>query len=139
MKLEINGIKREVQIVQAPQGSFCCLEGLGLPAFPLFVCLCEAITEKETPYGKVLVCPIFDNNGGYGSIEVDEVKNELCPSDLKRLIINYTNSYEFDNLKDVLREIMYMFEIHKTPILQITKEYVKDVMDGIITEIPTEK
>lgn len=139
MKLEINGIKREVQIVQAPQGSFCCSEGFGLPAFPLFVCLCEAITEKETPYGKVLVCPIFDSNGGYGSIEVDEVKNELRLSDLKKLITNYTDIYEFDTLKDVVREIMYMFELHRTPVLQTTKEYIQDVMNGIITEIPTEK
>lgn len=139
MKLGINGIKREVQIVQAPQGSFCCLEGLGLPAFPLFVGLCEAITEEETPYGEVLVCPIFDAKGGYSSINVDEIKNELHLSDLKKLIINYANNYEFDSLKEIVEEIMYLFKIHKTPILHITEQYVQDVMNEVITEIPTEK
>lgn len=49
MKLEINGIEREVQIVQAPQGAFCCLDELAFPSFPLFVGLCKAITDWSCP------------------------------------------------------------------------------------------
>lgn len=136
MKLEINGIEREVQIVQVPQGAFCCLDELAFPSFPLFVGLCKAITDKETPYGKILICPIFDCNGGYASINVDEVKNELELSDLKQFIKNYAVNFEFTSLKDVVEDIMYYFEIHKTPISKMARDYVKRVMDGSVTDFP---
>ena len=136
MKLEINGIEREVQIVQAPQGAFCCLDELAFPSFPLFVGLCKAITDKETPYGEILICPIFDCNGGYASINVDEVKNELELSDLEQFIKNYTVNFEFTSLKEVVEGIMYYFEIHKTPISKMARDYVKRVMDGTITDFP---
>lgn len=135
MKLEIDGIKREVQIIQAPQGSFCYDED-GLINFPLFVAICEP-TEEELSWGDVLVCPIFDGNGGYAGITVNEVKNELWPFDLKRLIKGYAERRESDNLKEVVEEIMGMFEMHKTPISLSAREYVSDVMNGIITKIPT--
>lgn len=136
MKLEINGIEREVQIVQAPQGAFCCLDELAFPSFPLFVGLCKAITDKETPYGEILTCPIFDCNGGYASINVDGVKNELELSDLEQFIKNYTVNFEFTSLKEVVEDIMYYFEIHKTPISKTTRNYVKRVMNGTITDFP---
>lgn len=136
MKLEINGIEREVQIVQAPQGAFCCLDELAFPSFPLFVGLCKAITDKETPYGEILICPIFDCNEGYASINVDEVKNELELSDLEQFIKNYTVNFEFTSLKEVVEDIMYYFEIHKTPISKMARDYVKRVMDGTITDFP---
>lgn len=136
MKLEIDGIKREVQIIQAPQGSFCYDED-GLIEFPLFVAICEP-TEEELLWGwEVLVCPIFDGNGGYAGITVNEVKNELWPFDLKRLIRGYAERRESDNLKEVVEEIMGMFEMHKTPIPLPVRKYVDDVMNGIITKIPT--
>ena len=137
MKLKINDIEREVQIVQAPQGAFCCLDELALPSFPLFVGLCKAITDKETPYGEVLVCPIFDNNEGYASINVDEVKNELYVSDLKKLIRNYSVNFEYDSLKEIVESIMYDFNIHKTPITIGARKFIEKVMDGTITDIPT--
>lgn len=136
MKLKINDIEREVQIVQAPQGAFCCLDELAFPSFPLFVGLCKAITDKETPYGEILICPIFDCNGGYASINVDEVKNELELSDLEQFIKNYTVNFEFTSLKEVVEDIMYYFEIHKTPISKMARDYVKRVMDGSVTDFP---
>ena len=135
MKLEINGIKREVQIIQAPQGSFC-YDDTGIINFPLFVAICEP-TEEELSWGDVLVCPIFDGNGGYAGITVNEVKNELWPFDLKRLIRGYAERRESDNLKEAVEDIMGMFEMHKTPISLSVREYVNDVMNGTITKIPT--
>ena len=84
MKFKIGQLRREVQIMQAPQGSFC-YDDTGIINFPLFVAICEP-TEEELSWGDVLVCPIFDGNGGYAGITVNEVKNELWPFDLKRLI-----------------------------------------------------
>ena len=136
MKLKINDIEREVQIVQAPQGAFCCLDELAYPAFPLFVGLCKAITKEETSYGDILMFPIFDGNFGYASISVDDVKNELELSDLKQFIKNYTVNYEYTSLKEVVEEIMYYFEIHKTPISKMAHDYVKRVMNGEITDFP---
>ena len=135
MKLEIDGIKREVQIIQAPQGSFC-YDDEGIINFPLFVAICEP-TEEELSWGEVLVCPIFDVNGGYATITVNEVKNELWPFDLKRLIKGYAERRESDNLKEVAEEVMGMFEMHKTPISLNAREFVSDIMNGTITKIPT--
>lgn len=139
MKLKINGIEREVQIVQAPQGAFCCLDELAYPAFPLFVGLCKAITKEETSYGDILMFPIFDGNFGYASISVDDVKNELILQDLEQFITNYAINYEYRPLKDVVHDIMYNFYTHKTPISEATRAYVKRVMDGTITDFPKTK
>ena len=137
MKMEINGIKREVIIMQAPQGSYYYDKDLWLPQFPLYIGMCEPMTEDEESYGDVLVCPISDGNGGYASITVNEVKNVLWPYDLIRVIRGYAKRRASDNLKEVVEAIMGMFEIHKTPISISTREYVNDVMNGNIKKITT--
>ena len=140
MKLEINGIKREVQIMQAPQGSFYCDEGSEEPLFPMYIGMCEPITKDEEWYTsrRVLLVPIIgDYHKRYEGIEKINILNDLSLYDLQKLIKKYAFEYECDNLKEAVEEIMDMFEIHKTPITLRVRKYVDDVMNGIITKIPT--
>lgn len=138
MRLKINGIKREVIIMQAPQGSFYYDEDLCEPQFPMYIGMCEPLTKEEETYGDVIVFPIDGGyNDGYECIEPKWILNHVSPDYLRRLLINYTSQIQCDNLKDAVEPLMNLFEIHKTPIPLPVRKYVDDVMNGIITKIPT--
>lgn len=136
MKVKINGIEREVQIVQAPKGAFCCLEGLASPSFPLFVCFCEAITDEETNCGDILICPIFDFNLGYSCVSAEEVKIEVYLCDLILLLKNYCSVYGEVPLRKAVKCIMDDFKSHGTIISEGVNNYVAAVMSGSITDFP---
>ena len=138
MKLEIKGLKREVQIMQAPQGSYYYEEEDWRPQFPLYIGICEPITRDEEVYGNVIVFPIDGGyNNGYECIEPKWILNDVKLGYLDKMIVNYTVENSCDNLKEAVEQIMDMFEINKTPIPLCVREFVSDVMNGIITEIPT--
>ena len=137
MKLEVKGIKRDVIIMQAPQGSFYYDKDLWLPQFPTYIGMCEPMTEDEERYGDVIVFPIDGGyNGGYEGIEPQWIMNYVMIGVLQKLIKNYAFENECDNLKEAVEEIMDLFEIHKTPIPLPVRKYVNDVMNGTITKIP---
>ena len=138
MKIKVNGIKREVQIMQAPQGSFYCDKDSEEPLFPIYIGMCEPITEDEESYGNVLVFPIDGGyNGGYECTDPQWIMNDVMIGVLEKLIVNYAFENKCDNLKEAVERIMDLFEIHKTPIRLNVREYVDDVMNGTITKIPT--
>ena len=138
MKLEINGIKREVQIMQAPQGSFYCDKDLWLPQFPIYIGMCEPMTKDEGNYGNVIIFPIYGGyNGGYECIEPQWVMYYVRLVVLHKLIPKYAFENECDHLKEAVEGLMDLFEIHKTPITLSVREYVNDVMNGTITKMPT--
>lgn len=138
MKFKIGQLRREAQIMQAPQGSFYYDEYLWEPQFPMYIGICEPITDEETNYGNLIVFPIDGRyNKGYGCIEPICILNEVSIYDLQKLIVIYAIKNECDNLKEAVEEIMDLFEIHKTPIPLPVRKYVSDVMNGIITKIPT--
>lgn len=139
MKMEINGIKREVQIMQAPQGSYYCDEGSEEPLFPMYIGMCEPITKDEEWYTSrgVLLVPIIGNcYKPYEGIERIDILNDVSLYDLQELIPKYAFENECDNLKEVVEQLMDLFEIHKTPIRLSVRKYVSDVMNGTITKIP---
>lgn len=110
MKAKINNILREITIVPVQKGGFCVSEGLCFPWFPLFCAICEAITEEEKACGDVLICPISDSNGGHGSIEVEEIKNEVSWEDIYTCICNYEENLGLE--EDSINIIVDSFRYH---------------------------
>lgn len=137
MKIKINGVEREGQIVSVPRGGFNIMED-GLVSFPLFAYICNAIEEDYMESG-ILVCPIYDyseirdgkviyENGIYpGNIQdcvypkhieylvKGRIKAERCPEGEENAIL-----YWLDFIVDE-------FEIHGTPISRRAKEYIERV------------
>ena len=114
MKIEINGARRELQIMPAPSKCFCVLEECCFPVFPIYVGICEAITEDEKACGNILICPIFSNNGGYEDVGPAEVKNEVQINDIVTLYKNRRIYYECDGAskEEILSGIIKNFEIY---------------------------
>ena len=139
LELETHEIKRDVIVMQAPQGSYYYEEEIWKPQFPLYIGMCEPITREEEVYGNVIVFPIDGGgyNHGHECVAPRGIMNEVSLYYLRKFIADYAYENECDNLKEAVEEIMDMFEIHKTPIPLSVRKYVDDVMNGVITEIPT--
>lgn len=135
MRLCINGIERSVQVIPAPQFSYCISDDSCFPMFPLFVGVCEAY-GREKELGSILMCPIFDNNSGYASISVNEIKNEVTRGDVKRCILNYHEIAGSDSLKKCVEVIMPLFAARNIPVLPSAQDYIEDIMEGLISEYP---
>lgn len=113
MKIEINGIKREVQIMPAPSKCFCIFEECCTPSYPIYVGICEAITKEEVECGNILICPICSNNGGYEDVSAPaEVKNNVGVYDIVTLYKNNRiyGGYDSDSKEDLLSYIIEDFE-----------------------------
>lgn len=133
MRIEINGIEREVLIAQAPKGSFVTGDGLMYPMYPLFVAFCEPVNE-ECDFGNILVCPIIDLNGGYASCYIDELSNEFDNSNLKSCISAWMENYEV-GLRDAIENIMENLSFHEIAINPKCIDTIKKIRNGEITSI----
>ena len=129
MKIEINGIKREVQIMPAPSKCFCIFEECCTPSYPIYVGICEAITKEEVECGNILICPIFSNNGGYENVYPGLVKNEVLSNDILTLYKNRRMYYKYDDSEEeMLSDIIECFEMHDFKISdRVIKEARKEI------------
>ena len=133
MKIEINGIEREVLISQAPKGSFIIQEELSLPIYPAFVAFCQPIGE-EKGYGNILVCPITDFNGGYASCGIDELCTEFEPKHLKSCVKGWMDNYE-GTLRDAVEKITTDLYDHDVFVTSKCIDIIEKIKNGEITNI----
>lgn len=110
IKAKINNIVREITIVPVQKGGYCVSEDACFPWFPLFCAICESITEEEKMCGDILICPICDFNGGYASLSVEEIKNEVSFRDICKCAINLEE--EYGNDEDAINCIVKEFKKH---------------------------
>lgn len=133
MRIEINGIEREVLIAQAPKGSFFISEGCAFPLYPMFVAFCKPVNE-ECEFGNILVCPIIDLNDGYASCSISELSNEFNRSNLKSCISEWMEIYE-GGLCDAVGDIMEDLSFHEIAITPKCIDTIKKISKGEITSI----
>lgn len=137
MKIEINGVEREGQIVSVPRGGFCIGEE-GILSFPLFAYICNAI-EKEDMESGILVCPIYEFSEIQNDVVIDEnmiepgsIRDCVYPIDIEYLIKGSIKSHGCKEGEEnaILYWLDYFvdeFEIHGTPISRRAKEYIERV------------
>ena len=137
MKIEINGVEREGQIVSVPRGGFNIIEE-GVLTFPLFAYICNAI-EKEYMESGILVCPISDLSYIEDGVLINEndispgnIKDCVYPMDIKYLVKGKVEGFgcpegEENAILYWLYDIVDQFEIHGTPISRRAKEYIERV------------
>ena len=133
MRIEINGIEREVLIAQAPQSSFVIQEGLMSPIYPAFVAFCQPIGD-EKKYGNILVCPITDFNGGYASCGIDELCTEFEPKHLKSCISGWMDNYEV-TLRDAVDYITTDINNHDVFVTEACCDVINKIENGEITSL----
>ena len=133
MKIEINGIEREVLIAQAPKSSFVIQEGLMSPIYPAFVAFCQP-TNEEKSYGNILVCPIIDFNGGYASCEIDELYTEFDTNHLKSCIKGWMDNYQ-GNLRDAVDYVTTDINDHDVFVTEVCCDIIDKIRNGEIKSI----
>lgn len=133
MRIEINGIEREVLIAQAPKGSFFISEGCMFPIYPMFVAFCKPVNE-ECGFGNILVCPIIDFNGGYASCYINELSKEFNNYNLKSCISAWMENYEC-SMNDAVEGIMEDLSEHEIKITSRCINTIEKIRNGEITNI----
>lgn len=133
MKIEINGIEREVLIAQAPKNSFVIQEGLMSPIYPAFVAFCPP-TNEEKGFGNILVCPIIDFNGGYASCGIDELYTEFNTNHLKSCIKGWMDNYE-GNLCEAVDYVTTDINCHDVFVTELCCDIIDKIRNGEIKSI----
>ena len=133
MRIEINGVEREVLIAQAPKSSFVIQEGLMFPIYPTFVAFCQPVGEEKS-YGNILVCPIIDFNGGYASCGIDELHTEFESTHLKSCVKGWMDNYR-GNLRAAVDEITIDINNHEVFVTEECCDIINKIENGEITDI----
>ena len=128
MKIEINQIEREVEILPAPKGTFFIDEGLCFPVYPNFVAFCTPI-DGERNYGNILVCPI-----SFSSCYEAELLNEFGLEELKILTRTAVKDFDYDivtYVNDLTTDLLN----HKIIISSWCYEAINKIKNGIIKSV----
>ena len=125
MKIEIEGIERECEVVLAPKGSFCVFDvNEGIYGFPEFIIIAPAMTGKEKSCGNIVTCPVVCGNAGYENAHIDRVMTEIRLDDFKQLLIGYYKSYEVESISAVAIMVYDEFLRHGTIVSPELKYYM---------------
>lgn len=131
MRIVINKIERECEILPAPPNSFWVSKGLY--GFPIYVAIAPAITEHEKSCGNIVTCPICCTNGGYDSAEPAEIHNYLSMLVFCSLIETHLRLGIYDERPDAALYIQLAFEAHgikmDDEVVKFVKELCKDKTD----------
>ena len=128
MKIEINHIEREVEILPAPKCTFFIDEGLCFPVYPNFVAFCTPIGE-ECNYGNILVCPISSS-----SCYEAELLNEFGIEELEILTRRAVKDFSYDivtYVNDLTTDLLN----HKIIITSWCYDVINQIKNGIIKSV----
>lgn len=119
MKLKIDNIERECQIMPAPNGTFADYgETFGFPTFVIFA----PSIGKEVEYGDVVVCPIDCMNGGLEAATPATLYNELYINKFKEYIEYRVETWDRSE-RDAADYIISSMKRHNVIISSTVNEY----------------
>lgn len=123
INIEIEGIERDCEIMSVPRGYFADYgETFG---FPLYACICKAITEDEKSCGDVLVCPIECFNNGYEAANPAAITDSLALGAFQRYVDNFTDGFGW-SVSEAFDYITNAFEKRGVLIENNVYSYIKD-------------
>lgn len=126
MKIVIDKIERECQVLLAPKGAFCIWDiDEGSFGFPEFVVIAPAITPEETMCGNIITCPVnCTDDRGYEEAEIGEISTEIELCVFKELVLGYWLEMECDTIETAAICLYERFLQHGTAIDYDLKSYM---------------
>jgi len=125
MKIEINEIERDCEVIIAPKGAFYIWDrDEGGVSFPQFVIIAPALTTEEKKYGTIVTCPVTSCNGGYESADISEIETEICLYPFKELVIGCYKTFLYDSIIKTAVDMYDRFLLHGTIISKELKSYM---------------